>query len=208
MLSLALISLLAATPPTPKPPKDWVTDEAGLLSTAARARLNRRLEVLEHATGHQLLIWTGRSTNGEPIETFAPNAFEAWKVERGRLDNGAILFVFKDETLRLEVGAGLQRVLTPEQSRRILDERIAPFLKAGEPEVAINSGVDGIATQLTGAPMPATPVRDRLSTQQWVVMGLVLLGALGVMYVARPESLRWFFTLSFLRRRRQDLPSR
>ena len=120
-----------------------------------------------------------------------------------------ILFVLgKEQVSRLEVGAGLARVLTPEGSRRLLDERIAPLLAAGQPEVALSSAVDGLVAQLTAAPIVAMPPRDRISLQQWFVIGLALLGALGVLAVARPESARWLLTLRFLRRRGPNLASR
>lgn len=193
MLCLAFISLLAATPPTPK---HWVTDDAELLTAPARARLDRRLESLEHATGYDVMVWIGQSTGGEPIETFAARAFETWKVDRPRLDNGAILFVFdRDQTTRLQVGFGLARVLTPEVSARILDERIGPFLRVGEPQVALSSAIDAITTQLTGAPIAATPAKDRVSSQQWWTMGLTVVGFVLVLLIARGMQ------VPFLRRR-------
>jgi uncharacterized protein len=194
MLSLALISLLSATPPTPK---DWVTDEADILTAPARARLDRRLESLEHTTGYEVLVWIGQSTGGEPIETFAERTFQEWKTERPRLDHGAILFVFHgDQTTRLQVGFGLAHVLTPEISARILNERIGPFLKVGEPQVALSSGLDAITTQLTGAPMPAIPAKDEVSSQQWWTMGVTVVGFVLILVVAR------VIRLPFLRRRR------
>jgi uncharacterized membrane protein YgcG len=205
MLSLALISLLTAVPPAPK---QRVTDDAELLRPAVRSRLDRRLESLEHATGYQVLIWVGPSAGGEPLEQFGANTFASWRNARPRLDNGAILFIFtQDQTLRLEVGRGLQSVLTPEDSKRMLDEGIAPFLEAGEPEVALSGAVDAITTQLTGAAIPATPVKDRISLQQGFVIALALVGFFMVLFIARPESVKWFVSLRFLRRRGGPLSS-
>lgn len=204
MLSLTLITLLTAVPPVPK---HWVTDDAQLIDPAAQRRLDRRLESLEHATGYELLIWTGKSTGGEPIETFAERTFAQWKNSRPRLDHGAILFVLPDQR-RLQVGVGLQHVLTPEVSKQILDEKLGAMLAADEPEVAFSSAVDAFAASLTGAPFPATPVKDRVSTQQWLTMLAAAVAFIVMFFIASPESYQWFFSrLRFLRRGSRRLSS-
>lgn len=204
MLSLTLITLLTAVPAAPK---HWVTDDAQLINPAAQRRLDRRLESLEHATGYEVLIWTGTSTGDEPLEAFAERTFAQWKLTHPRLDHGAILFVLPDQR-RLQVGHGLQHVLTPEVSKQILDENLGAMLEAGEPEVAFSSVVDAVTGRLTGAPSPATPVKDRVSRQQWLTIVVTLIAFLVMFGVARPESYRWFFSrLPFLRRGHRRLSS-
>lgn len=204
MLSLTLITLLTTVPPAPK---HWVTDDAQMIHPGAQRRLDRRLEALEHATGYEVLIWTGQSTGGEPIETFAERTFAQWKNSRPRLEHGAILFVLPDQR-RLQIGAALQHVLTPEVSRQILDERLGTMLEAGEPEVAFSSAVDAITARLTGAPFPATPVKDRVSTQQWLTMFAATAAFILMFFIASPGSYRWFFSrLRFLRREPRRLSS-
>jgi len=53
---------------SPAAPTAFVTDGAGFLSPGAREELDRRLGAYERATGHQVLLWIGQTTGGEPIE--------------------------------------------------------------------------------------------------------------------------------------------
>jgi uncharacterized membrane protein YgcG len=204
MLTVALVSLLSILPPSPK---HWVTDDAQLIHQGAQRRLDRRLEAIEHATGYEILIWTGKNTGGEPLDKFAERTFNLWRNSHPRLDHGAILFVTPEQS-RLQVGAGLQHIFTPEVSKQILDQNLGAMLAAGEPEVAFSSAVDAFAARVTGAPFPATPVKDHLSAQQWWTILIAGVAFLLMFFIARPESYRWFFSrLLFLRRRDRTLSS-
>lgn len=201
MLWLALASWFAASPAPPPAPDRWLTDRVGLISPAARERLDLRLEGFERATGHQLLVWIDQTTGGEPIEVFAERAFKAWKPGRSGLDDGVVLFVFAgDRTVRLEVGYGLEPVLTDAVCSRILSERVAPLLQTGDAEGALTEGVEAVITALGGAPAPP-PVEPReLTTAEWVALGIALVGFL-VLLIVRPDlALRLISVLLFLRR--------
>ncbi len=187
MLCLALLSLLAAAPEPPKTPSRWVTDEAGLLSPRVEAALDQRLEGYQQQTGHQVLVWIGKTTAGEPIELFAERAFRQWKVGRAGLDDGAVLFVFADDrTLRIEVGYGLEPTLTDAVASRIIAERITPLLKAGDPDGAISAGVDALVTTIGGAPLGPAPTTPKLTTPQWVALGVGAVGFL-LLLIIRPD---------------------
>ena len=187
VLPLALISLLAAAPLTPAAPSRWVTDEAKLLSPGIRDALDRRLEGYQQQTGHQVLVWIGKTTGGEPIEMFAERVFREWKVGRAGLDDGVVLFVVAgDRTLRIEVGYGLEPVLTDALSSRIIDERITPLLAAGDADGAISSGVDALITTIGGSPLAPVPATGRLTPAQWVMMAVAATGFF-LLLILRPD---------------------
>lgn len=205
MLALALFSLLAVAPGTPPAPTRWVTDGAALLSAPARAALDRRLEGYQQATGHQVLVWIAPSTSGEPIESFAERAFQAWKVGRAGLDDGVVLFVFaQDHTLRLEVGYGLEPVLTDALCSRIINERIAPLLEAGNPDAAVGAGVDALLDTLGGGSLPPVAAPRVLTTSEWVALAMAAVGFL-LLLIIRPDlALRLITLMLFLRGGRRD----
>jgi uncharacterized protein len=201
VLRFALISLFAVSQVTPPAPERWVTDQAGLLSANARSTLDARLEAYEHASGHQVVVWIGKTTGGEPIERFAERAFKNWKVGRAKLDDGVVLFVFADDrTLRLEVGYGLEPVLPDALCSRIINERIAPLLKSGEADAALASGVDALISTLGGTLLPPATPAVQLTTQQWGAIGVAALAFL-VLLIIRPDlALRLLTLMLFLRR--------
>ena len=67
----------------------------------------------------------------------------------------------KERKLRLEVGRGLEKVVNDEEAATILDDRVAPAMRAGYVIRAVTAGVDGVVAQLTRGPdrrTPAAPV--------------------------------------------------
>ena len=82
---------------------------------------------------------------------------EAWKIGRKGQDNGALFVVAKnDRKMRIEVGYGLEGVLTDVTSRRIIAENVAPLFRQNQFAAGINAGVDRIIEVVgTGQPLPA-----------------------------------------------------
>jgi uncharacterized protein len=202
VLAFALWLSLAATPLTPPSPTHWVNDPEGLVSPSTRDGLDARLANFERTSGHQVVLWLGSSTNGEPIDSFAERAFKAWKVGRAGLDDGVVLFVFmKDRTVRIEVGYGLEAALPDLVCARIIREQLAPKLAAGDLDGALTAGVDA----LTGAVAPssgAPPVamKTQLTKGGWIGLGVGLL-ALVILFIVRPGLMLQLLSLALIFRR-------
>lgn len=184
---LALLAPGARGDDLPPAPSRWVTDQAGLLSPGARRALDARLEAYDRSTGHQLLVWIGRTTGGVPIEDFAVRAFAAWKVGRKGIDDGLVLFVFaQDRTLRFEVGYGLEDKIPDAIASRIIREVIVPRIQAGDADAGIRAGMDAAITVIEGRPWrgsaeaPAAPSGSRPPPRSLGVGQLLLMGLLGV----------------------------
>jgi uncharacterized protein len=144
----------------PVPPlRERVTDLTGTLAPADAQALVAKLAAWEQQTGNQLAVLIVPTTKPEPIEAYSIRVADAWKIGRKGQDNGALLVVAKDDKrLRIEVGYGLEGVLTDATSRRIIAETIAPFLRQNQFAQGINAGVDQIIAVVTkGEPMAAKP---------------------------------------------------
>lgn len=182
----------AETRRVPAAPTRWVTDETGFLSPAARERLDRRLEAYERATGHQVVVWIGRTTGGQPLEEWAARTFEAWKIGRKGADDGVALFVLADDRqVRIEVGYGLEGQLTDARASRIIRDELVPRLQRQDRDGAVTAAVDGILAVLggeTGAPAarPAAEPRD-VPWGRVVIIAIIVLLGLGLL--ARNPSL-------------------
>ncbi len=141
----------AAETPIPPAPTQWVTDTAGVLSPSTVTALNTRLRNYESATGHQVIVWVGTTTGDAALEDCTIRAFTAWKVGRKGLDDGVALFVFmQDHKVRIEVGYGLESVLTDAIASRIARDEVAARMKAGDPDGAITAGVAAILATVGG----------------------------------------------------------
>ena len=137
--------------PIPASPKRWLTDTAGLVSPAAAAELDARLEAFERSSGHQFVVYVGTTTGGIPIEDWAVKAFEAWRVGRKGLDDGLALFVMTaDKRLRIEVGYGLEGVVPDALAARVINNEMVPRLEQGDNDGAVRAGVERLIAIVSG----------------------------------------------------------
>ena len=134
-----------------------VTDVTGTLSAAEKSALEAKLADWEQRTSNQLVVLMVPTTRGEPIEGYSLRVAEAWKIGRKGQDNGALFVVAKDDRkMRIEVGYGLEGVLTDVTSRRIIAENVAPLFRQNKFGAGIEAGVDRIIAVVgSGAPLPA-----------------------------------------------------
>ncbi|MCC8983411.1 TPM domain-containing protein [Bradyrhizobium acaciae] len=133
-----------------------VVDQTGTLSTSDVAALNDRLKDLQTRKGSQIAVLIVPTTAEETIEQFSIRVAEAWKIGRKKVDDGALLVVAKnDRHLRIEVGYGLEGVLSDVVTHRIIDEDITPKFKAGDFAGGISAGVDRMIRLVDGEQLPA-----------------------------------------------------
>jgi uncharacterized protein len=165
MLSLACAALAQDVPwktgtdglePIPKLAAR-VTDETSTLSAPDKQALEAKLADWEQRSGNQLVVLMVPSTKPEPIESYSIRVAEAWKIGRKGQDNGALFVIAKDDhKMRIEVGYGLEGVLTDVTSHRIIDEDVAPLFRQNRFAAGINAGVDRIIAVVgSGQPLPA-----------------------------------------------------
>jgi uncharacterized protein len=135
----------------PPAPDRWATDTAGFLSADTVASLDSRLEAFERETGHQVLVYVGRTTGGVPIEDWAVKAFEAWKVGRKGLDDGLVLFIMaEDRKVRIEVGYGLEDRVPDARAFRIINEVLVPGFRSGQQDAAVTEAVSSVLALISG----------------------------------------------------------
>ena len=125
-----------------------VTDTGGLLAPDQRAALDSRQK------GTQIAVLTVPSTAPEQIEQYGIRVAEAWKVGRKGTADGVILIVAKDNArdlrrLRIEVGKGVEGAITDAQSKRIIDEDIAPHFRENDYYGGLVAGVPPAAARET-----------------------------------------------------------
>ena len=128
----------------------YVTDRASLLSPSTKAELEAQLRAFEDRTSNQVVVATFPSLEGDSLEAFSIRLAEAWKAGQKHRDNGVIFLIFKnDRKIRIEVGYGLEGVLTDALSGQIISRVVAPYFRQGDYEGGIMAGTDAImkATQ-------------------------------------------------------------
>jgi len=151
------ISLALAQAKIPRAPDRWATDEAGFLSRQTVAALDARLEGFERQTGHQVLVYIGRTLGTETVlEDWAVKTFEAWKVGRRGLDDGLVLFILaEDRKERIEVGYGLEDRVPDARAFRVINDILIPGFQSGRQDEAVSNAVSALLGYIAGGEAPA-----------------------------------------------------
>jgi uncharacterized protein len=188
LLALLVGWIFPAFAEVPVPPLTGrVVDTTGTLSPADIASLTRTLEDLEKRKGSQVAVLIVPTTGEETIEQFSIRVADAWKIGRKKIDDGALLVIAKnDRHLRIEVGYGLEGVLTDATTRRIIDEIITPKFKAGDFAGGVTAGLNRMIRLIDGEQLPA-PEPERWQEPNlfsqidpfnpFVIVGIFVLGA-------------------------------
>jgi len=192
LLSLVVLTALLGAAPIPPMPARWVDDPAGFLSPSARSALDERLERYEHETGHQIVVWIGKTLEGAALDDWAVRTFAAWKVGRKRLDDGIAVFVFADDhAIDIEVGYGLEDKVPDATASRIIREVMAPRLRSGDLDGAITAGTDAVLAAIEGKPWAGTsatapPMERAPSFARWILGGLAMIAFL-ILAITHPR---------------------
>jgi uncharacterized protein len=132
-----------------------VTDLTGTLTAGQQTALDQKLSAFESAKGAQLAVLIVPTTQPETIEEYSIRVVDAWKLGRKGVDDGALLIVAKDDhKTRIEVGRGLEGVLTDALSNRILDETVKPAFRQGSFYGGIDAGLEQMMKLIQGEPLP------------------------------------------------------
>ena len=127
-----------------------VVDDAHILSPATAQKLDGELAGLEQQTGHQVVVATVPDLQGFEIEDYGYQLGRAWQLGRKSVNDGAILLVApKEHKVRIEVGYGLEPVLTDALTSLILQRKVLPQFKQGQMEAGVVAGAEALIAQLS-----------------------------------------------------------
>ena len=197
------ISLAGAQAKIPPSPDRWATDEAGFLSRQAVAALDARLENFERQTGHQVLVYIGRTLGeGAVLEDWAVRTFAAWKVGRRGLDDGLVLFIMaEDRKMRIEVGYGLEDRVPDARTFRVINDILVPGFQSGRQDEAVGNAVSALLGYITGGEAPADEERRPAggvprakSIVNMIFVGLAVLVFLFIL-ITNPSLAIWLLSL-------------
>jgi len=177
-LAVLVLAASAAALEVPPPPSERMADWANVVDGEGEDEIEARLAAIERDTGHQAVVATFPSLEGESMEDFTIRCAERWKVGRRGLDDGVIFFVFVAERrMRLEVGYGLEDRIPDARAAHLLD-LAKPGFRQGDYRAGIGAVVSGLEALFRGDPLPEAtdrPGADALVDIAVFVLVLLLL---------------------------------
>ncbi len=129
-------------------------------------KLDAELAQLETQTGHQLVVATVPDLQGYEIEDYGYQLGRTWALGKKGVNDGVILLVApKERKVRIEVGYGLEPVLTDALTSVILQTKVLPQFKQGRMEQGIVDGAEAIIQQLALPADQAQAVAQQAAAQ-------------------------------------------
>ena len=199
LLAALLACAAAAAAQTPEVPylTGRVVDNAEILNAETRKRLADALKQHEQKSGNQIAVLTVPTIRGEGVEEYAVRVFEQWKLGQKGKDNGVLVLVVpQDRRMRIEVGYGLEGVVTDAHASRIIRNVMTPRFRDGDFNGGITRGVDALIAQLEGrqtapGPEPSRAQRSgaeesefikapRMALHEKVLFGAFIFGIIGL----------------------------
>ena len=166
LMALFIISTAAPSEYLARPNGTAVIDEAGILRPAARESLNEILTTFDKNSTNQIMLVSLKSLGGYSIEEIGVEQARALGIGQKGRDNGVLLLVAPHEhKVRIEVGYGLEGVLTDMRAKRIISNKILPYLGREITKVASLAGFQRSLARSKAAIsnlIPLTPTRSRI----------------------------------------------
>jgi uncharacterized protein len=202
LFSFLLIALLFVAPRkavgeegTFPNPVGFVNDFAGIIPERERDEIESLCADLERRTTVEIAVVTLKSTGSIPIEDYANELFNRWGIGKKGKDNGVLILVAVDDRkVRIEVGYGLEPILTDARAGDIIRHVLAPEFRRGDFGKGLLSAVRYIGELVEGKGAPeAMPSEDLLGSPisylayylfllcfSLITGGLVLLSLVGI----------------------------
>ena len=171
-----------------------VVDQANIIPADVETRLAEKLTALKAQSQRELVVVTLPDLQGYEISDYGYQLGRHWQLGTKDKNEGAMLIIApKERKVRIEVGYGLEPVLTDGLSSLIINQQIVPRFKAGDMPGGIEAGTDAIIKQLTLPADQAAQIAakaQKQDKQEGMPIGVV--NWLNIFYL--------FFVLPMLRR--------
>jgi uncharacterized protein len=176
-LALAGLGSTAAERIPPAPAR-YFNDYAGVASGQTAGELNTLLENFERTSSNQIVVAVFPTMESDSsVEDYTVRVAQAWGVGQKDRKNGAVLFAFiKEHKLFIQVGYGLEPVLTDATCRQIIESEIKPAFRAGDYDKGLRSAVQAMIAATKGEYKGSgRTIRDQIpAIPPKVLLGVVL----------------------------------
>ena len=144
-LLLITLSFTVFAQDFPAKPNKLVNDYTGTLSADQIQQLEQKLVAFDDSTSIQVAIAILKSVGEYDINDYAQQLGRAWGVGTKGKDNGVMIVVaLGDRKISIQTGYGVEGVLPDMYTRRIIDNDIKPYFKAGDYYKGLDAGTNAI----------------------------------------------------------------
>lgn len=140
---------------SPGQPTGFVNDYTDTFSIEQKQLLEAKLLEFEKETGNEISIVIINNLENDTIENFTEKIFQDWGIGKKGEDNGVLILVAKENReMRIEVGYGLEGVLTDAQTNWIITKIMKPAFQENNFFSGLNRAIDKIIQTKKGEIIP------------------------------------------------------
>jgi len=159
LIGLALLASACGSQSASFAPKGPVIDQAGVLSPKVEQALEQRLRDYWVSKETAIVVATVETLDGVSIDLKARRLFAEWGIGARETNRRLLVLIAPSERkARIEVGCGLETVVTNAEAKRIMDDIMVPRFAEGQFDTGAVDGVAALVTRLDTANVPAGPV--------------------------------------------------
>ncbi len=127
-------------------PEGYVNDFAGVMDAQTRQTLEQTLSSLTAKTGAEVAVVTVPDLGGVDVDTYAVELFKLWGIGSREKNDGVLLLLsVEDRQVRIEVGYGLEPVITDARSGMVLDQYVIPNFRRNDFNTGLRDGALALA---------------------------------------------------------------
>ncbi len=181
---LAMITALSSAADKWPSPQGYVNDFANVVPADQKQTLESFLTQVEQQTGSQIAVVTTPSVDEGDIDGAAADLFKKWGIGQKGKDNGILILAsIQDHKMRIEVGYGLEAVITDGQAGEIIRQYMRPNFKQGDYGQGLSQGAAAVAQMIAAS--EGVTLNDQIQLQTpvpqggsnigfWIQVGFVL----------------------------------
>lgn len=133
-----------------------ILSQASNISEQEKFKITTALEELEAKSNVEMIVLIVDSIEPFAIEEYSMKVAEEWKIGKEKEDNGIILVVaVKDRKTRIEVGYGMEGVVTDAMSKRIISDYMIPRFKENRWTDGVIEAIGRIGNLANNKPLDA-----------------------------------------------------
>lgn len=135
----------------PERSNQLVNDFADFLSPSEEAELETKLRLYNDSTSTQIAIVLVKTLEGYDVSDYSNALARKWKIGQKGQNNGLLILASAEERkIRIEVGYGLEGIITDAISKRIIEKSLKPNFKSGNYFIGLNEATDNVILALKG----------------------------------------------------------
>lgn len=163
---------------------DYISDHAQIIDDDTEKELNELGYQLEQKTGAQVVFITENSLEGQDIRQITYRTFKKYQLGDKDKDNGILFVVSLQDRLRyMEVGRGLEDVITDIDSQHLQTDYLVPYFQKEE----YSTGIEQLYKETVKVIEDASYTESSTETEQgiqWTMLIPILAMLLGFLIYA------------------------